>query len=307
MSSTEVKVVQEETQSLVTAFEELEDYAGDVTSASFKNAPDTIRRYYSVLHSAPIGPLLAELLPGVDFGAWYKTALATQRGMIGSAHLEWPVDPAERVALQLELIKRIAEKHIDVIDFSYTFTYADNDFNLNLSEWVSQVFMPFHRDLVRLVRQAINKELAAAEVVPGKVGETSQLVPSDFVNESRIAELKTIQSSSFDLTRLIELCREIDFCYRHECYLAVAALTRALLDHVPPIFGFSSFTEVARNYSGGKSFRDSMQHLEKSARKIGDANLHTQIRRRESLPTPTQVNFANDLDVLLAEILRILK
>jgi hypothetical protein len=88
--------------------------------------------------------------------------------------------------------------------------------------------------------------------------------------------------------------------------LAVAALTRALLDHVPPIFGVASFAEVANNYRGSKSFRESMQHLEKSARNIGDAHLHTQIRRRETLPSATQVNFGNDLDVLLAEIVRLL-
>jgi hypothetical protein len=68
----------------------------------------------------------------------------------------------------------------------------------------------------------------------------------------------------------------------------------------------SAFAEVANNYSGSRSFKESMQHLDLSARKIGDAHLHTQIRTKEILPTATQVNFANDLDVLLAEIVRIL-
>jgi hypothetical protein len=85
-------------------------------------------------------------------------------------------------------------------------------------------------------------------------------------------------------------------------------LTRALLDHVPPIFGKQSFAEVANNYGGGgKSFRESMLHLERSARNIGDAHLHIQIRNSESLPTSTQVNFSNDIDVLLAEIVRVLR
>jgi hypothetical protein len=74
------------------------------------------------------------------------------------------------------------------------------------------------------------------------------------------------------------------------------------MDHVPPIFGATSFAEVANNYAGQKSFRELMLHLEKSARKIADAHLHGQIRSRETLPTATQVNFSNALDVLLAEI-----
>jgi hypothetical protein len=83
-------------------------------------------------------------------------------------------------------------------------------------------------------------------------------------------------------------------------------LTRAIIDHVPPIFGAKTFNEVASNYSGTKSFKDSMLHLSNSARKIGDSHLHVQVRSRESLPNRTQVDFSRDLDVLLGEIVRIL-
>jgi hypothetical protein len=84
-------------------------------------------------------------------------------------------------------------------------------------------------------------------------------------------------------------------------------LTRALLDHVPPIFLCAKFSEVANNYAGSKSFKESMKHLENSSRKIADQYLHTQIRQKESLPNITQVSFSNDIDVLLSEICRILK
>lgn len=84
-------------------------------------------------------------------------------------------------------------------------------------------------------------------------------------------------------------------------------LVRSILDHVPPEFSCKSFSEVANNYAGSKSFKQSMAHLENSSRKIADAHLHTQIRKTESLPNKTQVNFTNDLDVLLAEIARILR
>jgi hypothetical protein len=38
---------------------------------------------------------------------------------------------------------------------------------------------------------------------------------------------------------------------------------------------------------------------------IADSALHTQIRQRESIPGAAQVNFGADLDVLLAEVIRI--
>jgi hypothetical protein len=288
---------------LTAAFTELENYAEDVTNASYHNVVDAIRRFNHLLHSQSIAPVLAPLLPAIDFEAWYKGALATQGGIEGSAHLDWPVDIAERVALQAELVRRIAEGEIDVLNFSFTFNYVANNYNANLWQWVSQVFVPFYRDLVRLATPAIEKEVAESKP---STSEASQPALYHFVDQSRIAQLQAVNNASFDLTRLVELCREVDFCYLNECYLAVAALTRAILDHVPPIFGKSTFVEVANNYGGGKSFQDSIQHLANSARKIGDFHLHTQIRKREVLPTSTQVNFANDLDVLLAEIVRIL-
>jgi len=91
--------------------------------------------------------------------------------------------------------------------------------------------------------------------------------------------------------------------------LAVTMLSRALIDHIPPIFGFRNFTEVANNYGGAKhtSFKKQMQHLEKSLRNIADSYLHNQIRKKESLPNRVQTNFSNDFDVLLAEIISILQ
>lgn len=127
-----------------------------------------------------------------------------------------------------------------------------------------------------------------------------------FIDESRIEDLRRLQTEQWDLTRLIRLCEELNISFSNECYMSVAALTRTVLDHVPPIFRCGSFAEVSNNYKGSKSFKESMQHLDKSARKIGDAHLHTQIRNKEVLPNAAQVNFSNDLDVLLGEIVRIL-
>ena len=145
----------------------------------------------------------------------------------------------------------------------------------------------------------------ADEVTDGEaVQEASRY---EYISQERLAELKALHPANFDLRRLIRLCEEIDSSYRNECWHAVAALTREVLDHVPPIFNKNTFSEVANNYGGGRSFKGSMQHLENSSRRIADMYLHTQIRRSESLPTSTQVNFANDLDVLLGEIVRTLK
>jgi hypothetical protein len=128
------------------------------------------------------------------------------------------------------------------------------------------------------------------------------------IADSRITELQALKSPDFDFRKLVQVCEEINKVYSEGCYFAAAMLTRGLLDHVPPVFGFKTFSEVANNYSGGgRSFKETMQHLESASRKVADAHLHMPIRKNETLPTAQQVNCGQQLDMLLSEIVRITK
>lgn len=85
-------------------------------------------------------------------------------------------------------------------------------------------------------------------------------------------------------------------------------LTRAILDHVPPAFGFKSFAEVAASYrGGGSSFKKSIERLENHSRKVADRLLHTPIRDKEVAPNMHEVSFAAELETMLAEFCRLLK
>jgi hypothetical protein len=129
---------------------------------------------------------------------------------------------------------------------------------------------------------------------------------STIVAESRLVELRSVVSADFDFRKLVRLCEEVNSAYGSQCYYATAMLIRGLLDHVPPVFGFKTFSEVANNYAGGgKSFKETMHHLENASRKVGDAHLHMPVRKTETLPTAQQVNCGQQLDVLLSEIVRI--
>lgn len=130
-----------------------------------------------------------------------------------------------------------------------------------------------------------------------------------YIDLSRIQELNNLKQKGniqFDLTKLIEMCEELNICYSNRCFLAIGILVRSILDHVPPIFEKQSFSELANNYNG-RSFKQLMMHLQNSSRKIADAFLHIPIRKKEALPTATQIDFRSELDVLLEEIVRILK
>lgn len=124
----------------------------------------------------------------------------------------------------------------------------------------------------------------------------------DFINQSRIQQLESIKSNSFDFTKLVQLCNELNNAFSTHSFYSCGMLIRAIVDHIPPIFGFTSFMDFSNQY-GTKSFKDSMNHLEKGCRKLADGYLHEHIRKKESIPTVEQIDYRSPLDKLLAEII----
>jgi len=124
----------------------------------------------------------------------------------------------------------------------------------------------------------------------------------NFVNPNRIEQLKSLESTDFDLVKLVQLCRELNTAFSTDCFYSCGMLIRAIVDHCPPIFGFETFKDFSNQY-GTKSFKDSMEHLENGSRKLADGYLHEHIRKKESLPTAEQVEYRSQMDKLLSEII----
>lgn len=183
---------------------------------------------------------------------------------------------------------------------------SDEGFSLEQCKTRASAIFEHFKTIHQLIREMVVEGLKEDQLLLAheKV-KTDSDKHGAYVNKSRIGHLRQLKSTNFDLRRLIRLCEELNKCSATGAHCAVAALVRAVIDHVPPIFGARTFTEVANNV-GGKSVKASFQRLESSSRNIADSVLHQQIRKREVVPNSTQVNFSNDLDVLLGEIIRIL-
>jgi len=155
-------------------------------------------------------------------------------------------------------------------------------------------------EIIRAAISAIERKRATPPASP--------LGAKPYVDPARIAALQALASARWDFTRLVELCREINVAAANRCHLSTIMLVRTILNHVPPILGHPTFAEVANNYGGDgklRSFKKAMQRLEGSSRSIADMHLHSVIRDREDVPTGVQVDFAQELDLLLGEIVRI--
>lgn len=124
----------------------------------------------------------------------------------------------------------------------------------------------------------------------------------DFVDAVRITELKAIKNDDFDPQRLVKMCQELNSAWRAGNAISVAMLARGIADHIPPVFGLQSFAQVAGQ--GAKSTKGSYRNIEESLRHIADSALHMHIRKKEIVPTMTQVDFRQSFDVLLGEVIR---
>jgi hypothetical protein len=145
--------------------------------------------------------------------------------------------------------------------------------------------------------------LKEAEIAAAAELKVPATVPA-LIAQTRIDKLRGLPSTKFDFSKLIRLCEEINIAYGEDCHCATAMLTRAVLDHVPPIFSKANFDDVANHY-GGRSFKEAMRHLNDTSRSVADGHLHEQISKRVTLPTAQQVDCRQQLDLLLAEIVKV--
>jgi hypothetical protein len=199
-------------------------------------------------------------------------------------------------------------------------SYMQNDFQLLREHWYSMYpeekfgYLGRHisfaeqqdfNDIIKHDLPPIEARLDELLVQYEKSLPNNKMQP--YVAEERIAELAEIEKGAFDTAKLIRLLRELNVAYNNDAHFTTGILVRAVIDHIPPIFGFATFPEVANNYKGTKSFKSAMQRLNDSLRNLADSYLHVQIRKIESLPTLNQVDFRAELDALLSEVSRVLQ
>ncbi len=221
---------------------------------------------------------------------------SASRGM----HLK-PEDAAEFQGLLLEG-KSMLDSHFGMFN-DYSSALSSIQISLTVHRLASQQDVHNARATITAGLKVLQRRLAP----PRAIG-TAPAKTQTYVDSTRLSELRRVKSADFDLTRLVRLCEELNVAAENDSLMSVAMLVRAIVDHVPPIFGHTSFSQVANNYKGGgRSFSGSMKHLDSGLRNVADGHLHQQIRKSETLPTPSQVDFRAPLDVLLGEIVRVLK
>lgn len=127
------------------------------------------------------------------------------------------------------------------------------------------------------------------------------LTGTRFVDHALISDLRLHTTGHFDLSKVAQLCDELNSAYDRGHYLSCTLLLRTLINHVPPVFGHSTFAQVVGQSS--RSIKDLLRPLEDLARDIADHQAHSIVRHKEFLPTRAQIDpFRASVEILLQEL-----
>jgi hypothetical protein len=123
-----------------------------------------------------------------------------------------------------------------------------------------------------------------------------------FLNTEVLIRLKAVNSARLDPRKLVKMCEELNDSYARGNYICSALLLRAIINHVPPVFGGSTFADVVAQ--AGRSVKTILARLNEEARPIADLHAHLLMRQSEHLPTKNQLEpYKASFEVLLQEVL----
>lgn len=155
-----------------------QDYIEDARRASYQTFGDAFGRALNVACSeGALGSLTSRILPSPDFDAWYGELSGSVGGMGGQGALTWPRDTAGRVAVQLELLRRVDDERIDFFDSCSTFLESSGQYDEMVRAFAEHVLRPFARDFVRLMHAESDSGSGALQKALKDLRSRDELVP----------------------------------------------------------------------------------------------------------------------------------
>tara|TARA_R110000737_G_scaffold333449_1_gene351132 strand:+ start:9738 stop:10931 length:1194 start_codon:yes stop_codon:yes gene_type:complete len=137
-----------------TIFRKIENTIDDLKWSDMNTFDRHIKKLVLLLDADEIKKITNELEALVDLETWLNAGEATQGSMIGSAELEWPVEPRKEMGMTIALARKFAMDPSSAINFAHTFySSGGRKITPELQGMVAQVFVPFGRDFIDYVKQ----------------------------------------------------------------------------------------------------------------------------------------------------------
>ncbi len=282
-----------------------------ITVSEWKNVIKGRNLYEEVTRSAPFLRELGLIVRVNNMSTYQLTDTFLQ---LGSAIRKGEEVNERKIWLSMIENNPFFKNVIDTIDFyqdKYGFmeTRALKEEIIRLSGWEeSSLTVPNYFEIYAPTIINLLKHLKIIENMSRlKVRRTSASLKKNpvFISADHIDRLKKINSKDFDLSRLIRYCEQINDNYSSGNFESVAFLSRALIQHVPPIFGQPNFESVGSQAASGKdtSFKRNCIHLQTSLKHIVDDLIHAAITKKQIPISSEEIDFSQDLNRLIREII----
>jgi diguanylate cyclase (GGDEF)-like protein len=147
---------------------EFQDYVEDVRRSNFLTFSDALARLMSLFGpSTDLSEVSRALGAPAGFDDWYSNLQSSATGTGGHGQVSWPQRTKERLAFQLELLRRIDDNKIDFTDFCRTYLTISGKYDDMVHALSEHVVRQFARDFVRFVHSLGQSgvSLAAARLV----------------------------------------------------------------------------------------------------------------------------------------------
>ena len=156
-----------------------------------------------------------------------------------------------------------------------------------------------------ILEEAVSGLISSHQELEAKL-ENYRLNPktaSSYIASEKIDQLASLnlQEYQYDLSKLVQLCKEMNSAYESQSYLSCSFVGRTILNHIPPIFSMPNFTEFANKR--GSSQKKLFQKLDDTLKNIANHHLHEPISTSTVLPSEQQIDLKQAFDMLLSEII----
>ena len=110
------------------------------------------------------------------------------------------------------------------------------------------------------------------------VTATELYIPDGLTNQI----VNKSEGNGYDTTKLQQIISELNDSYDRRNALSAHTMTRALLDHISPLFNQPNFNAVANNHAWPTSTKKRVKELNTIIRSDADDGLHSQISSRDA-------------------------
>lgn len=188
------------------------DYSSDLLRSDNATFNDRLRMLVNFLESDEVLSRIDKQLAGYkadEFESWYSERKGTFTGMAGSGDLEFPTNINDRIACMYQIIKKVDNGELGLVNFVRCFFGTGPQYNSMISAFNNAVSMPLFREINYKLEEIV-EELPTddkQDVNPSIIqiiGQAQTVVQQSVVgdNNKLVASISNSQlDDEFDLLR----------------------------------------------------------------------------------------------------------